>query len=168
MITGTVSARMSGIFMVKTKWVGSYLKVALGWRYRTSAIFNHFCSYTVWHYHLDPEISSLVSLLHIRTLWHRYLNIPLNKGWFFQMLSSRQVSYLNILFPSLQIPLCPEELFYQFFFPRISVFLNDILFLFIYSHVHTLFGSFLPQPTAPTLSPPPPLASRYSLFCLYL
>jgi hypothetical protein len=30
-----------------------------------------------------------------------------------------------------------------------------IFLLFIYSHVHTLFGSFLPPASAPTLFPPP-------------
>jgi hypothetical protein len=36
----------------------------------------------------------------------------------------------------------------------------------IYSYVHALFGPFLP--TAPSLSPPPPLASRQNLFCPFL
>jgi hypothetical protein len=31
-----------------------------------------------------------------------------------------------------------------------------LLFLFTYSHVHTLFGSFLPLSPTPTLSPHPP------------
>jgi hypothetical protein len=31
-----------------------------------------------------------------------------------------------------------------------------IYLLFTYSHVHTLFGSFLPPVPAPTLSPAPP------------
>jgi hypothetical protein len=40
------------------------------------------------------------------------------------------------------------------------------LLFFIYSHVHTLFGSVLPP--APTLSPAFLLASRQILFCPYL
>jgi hypothetical protein len=42
------------------------------------------------------------------------------------------------------------------------------LLLFIYSHVHTLFGSFLP--TAPGSHPlsPTPLASRQNPLCPYL
>jgi hypothetical protein len=46
------------------------------------------------------------------------------------------------------------------------LFLN---FLFIYSHVHILFGPFLPLlPTASSISPQPRLASRQSLFCPFL
>jgi hypothetical protein len=38
-----------------------------------------------------------------------------------------------------------------FFFSKVMFYF--ILFLFIYSHVHTLFGSFLPSYPAPSLSP---------------
>jgi hypothetical protein len=50
----------------------------------------------------------------------------------------------------------------------VSWFLKIFLRFFyssIYSHVHTLFGSFLPPPPSPTLSSPPHLASRQNLFC---
>jgi hypothetical protein len=50
-----------------------------------------------------------------------------------------------------------------------QIFLSNILFYlfiyFIYSHVHTLFGSFLSPPPTP---PPPLLASRQNMFCPYL
>jgi hypothetical protein len=39
------------------------------------------------------------------------------------------------------------------------------LFLFIYSHVHTLFGSFLSPAPNPLPLRPTPLASRQNLFC---
>jgi hypothetical protein len=42
------------------------------------------------------------------------------------------------------------------------------LSLFIYSYVHTLFGSFLPFPSSPLPLPPIPLASRQNLFCPFL
>jgi hypothetical protein len=48
------------------------------------------------------------------------------------------------------------------------IFPSHLLFLkFIYSYVHTLFGSFLPQPPSPSLFPPPHLASRQNLFALF-
>jgi hypothetical protein len=42
-----------------------------------------------------------------------------------------------------------------------------LLLLFIYSHVHTLFGSFLPLTPLPHFLSPSPLSSRQVLFCLY-
>jgi hypothetical protein len=40
-------------------------------------------------------------------------------------------------------------------------FFFSFFFLFIYSHVHTLFGSFLPSAPAPTLSPLPSSVSGW-------
>jgi hypothetical protein len=44
-----------------------------------------------------------------------------------------------------------------------------LFFKFIYSHVHTLFGPFLPLYPLPTpsLFPPPPLPFQAELFCPY-
>jgi hypothetical protein len=49
-----------------------------------------------------------------------------------------------------------------------SFFLLEFFSLFIYSHVHTLFGPFLSPAPAPSLSSPTLLASRQNLFCPYL
>jgi hypothetical protein len=47
-----------------------------------------------------------------------------------------------------------------------DVGIKSVFFLFIYSHVDTSFGSFLPPPPPP--SPPLSLTSRQNLFCPYL
>jgi hypothetical protein len=59
--------------------------------------------------------------------------------------------------------------FFNFRDQCISSFFNFYL-LFIYSYVHTLFGSFLPPAPCPLppLFTPPPLTSRHNLFCPYL
>jgi hypothetical protein len=44
-------------------------------------------------------------------------------------------------------------------------FLFILFLLFIYSYVHTLFGSFLPPAHCPLPLFPPPLTSRQNLFC---
>jgi hypothetical protein len=56
---------------------------------------------------------------------------------------------------------CFKDLPYQ-------VICNSLIFLllFFYSHVHTLFGSFLPPAPLFHLLPPSPLSSRQVLFCL--
>jgi hypothetical protein len=46
-----------------------------------------------------------------------------------------------------------------------DIFVN---FLFIYSHMHTLFGSFLPHTPTLFLSLALPIASSQNLFCSYL
>jgi hypothetical protein len=58
--------------------------------------------------------------------------------------------------------------FYFFFKDFIYLFtvLGFYLFLFIYSHVCTLFGSFLPPVPAPTLSPSLPLPSCFQAVSL--
>jgi hypothetical protein len=48
------------------------------------------------------------------------------------------------------------------------LFKGAFTFFFIYSHVHTLFGSFLPPAPCPYLFLPPSLTSRQNLFCLFL
>jgi hypothetical protein len=55
----------------------------------------------------------------------------------------------------------PELLGFLFFF---SFFIN-LFKLFIYSYVHTLFGSLFPLPPTPS---PPRHTSRQNLFCTYL
>jgi hypothetical protein len=45
--------------------------------------------------------------------------------------------------------------------------LGENFFLFFYSHVHTLFRSFLPPAPLPHPVFPSPLSSRQVLFCLY-
>jgi hypothetical protein len=44
---------------------------------------------------------------------------------------------------------------------------RELFFFFIYSHVHTLFGSFLPPAHLSHPSSPPRLSSRQVLFCPY-
>jgi hypothetical protein len=43
-----------------------------------------------------------------------------------------------------------------------------LLLLYIYSHVHTLFGSFLPPAPLPQPLPPFPVSSRQVLLYLYI
>jgi hypothetical protein len=71
-----------------------------------------------------------------------------------------------------RVEILGEIILIHFYFNKIQVvsltlilFLFFLIFLFTYSHVCTLFGSFLPPPPP---SPPTPLASRQNLFCPYL
>jgi hypothetical protein len=52
------------------------------------------------------------------------------------------------------------EIFNIKFFKLFFIYVILFFILFIYSHVHILFGSFLPLPLTPSLFPPSPLPGR--------
>jgi hypothetical protein len=68
-------------------------------------------------------------------------------------------------------PLNPFTSFLPYSEIRNLFFIRNVIMitflLFIYSHVHTLFGSFLPSALLYHPFPPSLLSSRQVLFCLY-